>query len=79
MTPDKLAHMANQIAQFFAAYPHDEAVAGVADHIRKFWERRMRQQLAAHIAAGGAGLRPLVVEAAALLASTETAGNAGRG
>jgi hypothetical protein len=38
MTPDKMVHMANQIALFFASYPHDEAVAGVADHINKFWE-----------------------------------------
>ncbi|MBL8836758.1 MAG: formate dehydrogenase subunit delta [Alphaproteobacteria bacterium] len=77
MNADKLVHMANQIAQFFASYPHEEAVAGVADHIQKFWERRMRQQLAAHIAAGGAGLRPLVIEAAARIASTGAAKSAG--
>ncbi len=77
MNADKLVHMANQIAQFFASYPHEEAVAGVADHIQKFWERRMRQQLAAHIAAGGAGLRPLVIEAAARIASTGAAESAG--
>ncbi len=67
MTPDKLAHMANQIAQFFSSYPHDEAVAGIADHLRKFWEPRMRGQLLALLAAGGAGLHPLVIEAAAQL------------
>jgi len=64
MTPDKMVHMANQIALFFAAYPHDEAVAGVADHLKKFWEPRMRRQLAAHLATGGADLHPLVIEAA---------------
>ncbi len=42
---ENMVHMANQIAQFFASYPHEEAVAGVADHIQKFWEKRMRQQL----------------------------------
>ena len=78
MNPDKLVHMANQIAQFFASYPHAQAVADVADHIEKFWERRMRQQLDAHIAAGGAGLHPLVVEAAARIASAQPAGSAAK-
>ena len=56
--------MANQIAQFFASYPHEEAVAGVADHIQKFWEKRMRQQLHEYIAQGGSGLNKLALEAA---------------
>jgi formate dehydrogenase subunit delta len=54
---------ANQIALYFAAYPHEEAVAGVADHLNKFWEKRMRQQLHGFIATGGAGLHELVLEA----------------
>jgi formate dehydrogenase subunit delta len=67
MTPEKMVHMANQIALFFAGYPEDEAVAGVADHIKKFWEPRMRAQLQAHLAAGGADLHPLVVAGARTL------------
>jgi formate dehydrogenase subunit delta len=63
MTTDRLVHMANQIAAFFRSYPHETAVEGVAGHIRQFWERRMREQLAAHVAAGGEGLDPLVLEA----------------
>lgn len=59
-----MVHKANSIAQFFAAYPHEEAVTGVADHLRKFWEPRMRRQLFAYIDAGGAGLHALVPEAA---------------
>lgn len=77
MNSEKLVHMANQIAQFFASYPHDEAVAGIADHIEKFWERRLREQLRAHVAAGGAGLRPLVIEAAARIVSAQGARSAG--
>jgi formate dehydrogenase subunit delta len=56
--------MANQIAAFFASYPHEEAVAGVANHIQRFWEKRMRAQLNELIAHGGAGLNELVLEAA---------------
>lgn len=67
MTPDRLVHMANQIAAFFRSYPHDTAVEGIAGHIRQFWERRMRDQLYAHVEAGGEGLDPLVIEAVAVL------------
>jgi formate dehydrogenase subunit delta len=61
---ENMVHMANQIAQFFASYPHEEAVAGVADHIQKFWEKRMRQQLSEYIGQGGSGLNELALEAA---------------
>lgn len=62
----KLVYMANQIATFFeSAMPHDEAVAGIADHLNKFWEPRMRRQLFEIIASGGMGLSPLVIECAA--------------
>ncbi len=64
MSPDKLIRMANQIATFFESKKHDEAVAGTAAHISDFWEPRMRKQLFDHIAAGGAGLKPLIFEAA---------------
>jgi formate dehydrogenase subunit delta len=72
MTPEKMVHMANQIALFFAGYPQDEAVAGVADHIQKFWEPRMRAQLTAYLAAGGANLHPLVIAATRTLAPART-------
>ncbi|WP_136685158.1 formate dehydrogenase subunit delta [Falsirhodobacter xinxiangensis] len=64
MSPDKLIHMANQIALFMESKPHDEGVAGVAGHINDYWEPRMRRQFFAMIAAGGEGFRPLVIEAA---------------
>ena len=65
MTPAVMVHKVNQIALFFASYPHDEAVAGVTDHLKKFWEPRMRRQLVEYVANGGGGLHPLVPEAVA--------------
>ena len=62
-TGEKLVYMANQIAGFFKAMPHDEAVAGVAKHINDFWDPRMRRQFFEIVEAGGAGLSPLVLEA----------------
>jgi formate dehydrogenase subunit delta len=63
MSPDKLVMMANQIGKFFASQGPKAAVPGTAEHIKKFWEPRMRRAIFAHIDAGGAGLDPLVREA----------------
>ncbi len=59
----KLERMANEIAAFFRSYPHEEAVAGIHDHIRSFWAPAMRRDLLAHADAKPAGLDPLVAEA----------------
>lgn len=67
MKSEQMVHMANQIAMFFASYPKEEAVAGVADHLKKFWERRMRQQIFEYVDAGGGGLHGLVIEAIGVL------------
>jgi formate dehydrogenase subunit delta len=64
MSPDKLVYQANQIAWFFRSKPHAEGVAGVAEHINKFWEPRMRRQFFELIDAGGKGFEELVLEAA---------------
>ena len=57
---DKLVYMANQIGKFFATQPEQAAVAGTAEHIRKFWDPRMRAAIFAHLDTGGAGLDPAV-------------------
>jgi NCAIR mutase (PurE)-related protein len=59
----KLVRMANQIGTFMMSKPHDEGVAGVAEHINKFWEPRMRRQFFEVVDAGGDGLLPIVMEA----------------
>lgn len=63
----KLVMMANQIGTFFASQGPDQAVAGTADHIRKFWEPRMRRAILAHLDAGGEGLSPNVRAALEML------------
>lgn len=46
MNRDNLIHMANQIGGFFETMPdHEEALDGIADHLHKFWEPRMRRTL----------------------------------
>jgi formate dehydrogenase subunit delta len=63
-----LVSMANQIGQFFSAYPdQNEAMDGIANHIRKFWEPRMRLQLFEGIDAGNAAeLSALVAQSLVL-------------
>lgn len=56
MSPDRLTYMANQIGKFFAHKRQEEAVAGIADHIRNFWEKRMLAEIYVHLDAGGTEL-----------------------
>ena len=53
MNLHNLVTMANRIGAFFEAQPdRDEALAGIADHVRKFWEPRMRAQILAALDGG---------------------------
>lgn len=64
MDSDNLVRMANRIGDFFEAQPdHDEALEGIASHIRKFWEPRMRRQFLAALDADGHGASEIVVRA----------------
>lgn len=70
---EQLVRMANDIAEFFVAEPdHDAAVAGVQNHLLKFWEPRMRRKLIEHWRAGGTGLSPLAARAVAAIADPAT-------
>lgn len=65
---NKLVRMANQIATFFHSQPASEAANGVATHINKFWEPRMRRQLFDIVDNhGGEGLDSLVLQAVPLI------------
>jgi len=68
MSPDKLVTMANQIGTFFSSQGGDKAVAGIHDHIKQFWDPRMRESILIYVREGGEGLRPEVKGAIELLA-----------
>ena len=70
---EKIARMANQIAMFMETKPREESLAGLAAHINDFWEPRMRTQLFSILDQGGAGLRPLVIEAASRIKRPQAA------
>jgi formate dehydrogenase subunit delta len=71
MSPEKLIYMANQIGKFFASQGPQQAVEGVADHIQKFWDPRMRAQIFAYLETGGEGLDPIVRAAIESLAKAK--------
>lgn len=62
-----LVRMSTQIAAFFAAYPDEEAIPGVAEHLRNFWAPAMREQLFALHDAGSTALHRLVGPAISIL------------
>jgi len=60
-----LTKLANNIGAFFEAErDRAKAVQGVANHLRSFWEPRMRRQIFVHLdEKNGEGLSPIVIEA----------------
>ena len=68
---DRLVVMANQIADFFSPYPPERRAEGIRNHLRTYWDPRMRQDLIEYIAAGGEGINPSIGEGVRLLTSGE--------
>ncbi len=58
-----LVRMANDIGKFFRAQGEGKAIAGISNHIKLFWEPRMKKQIFAHLDEGGAGLDPMTLKA----------------
>lgn len=57
MSLERLVVMANDIGNFFGAEPTaEERVAGVFNHLARFWDPRMRRQILAYAREGGAEL-----------------------
>lgn len=57
MNSERLVVMANDIGNFFGGEPRKEdAIAGVAHHIRRFWDPRMRRKILEYVNGGGAEL-----------------------
>jgi formate dehydrogenase subunit delta len=70
MNIDHLVKMANEIGAFFVtANDEDTAAKLIAEHLRRFWDPRMRKQIAAHWQQGGEGFQPAVGKAVGLLAA----------
>jgi formate dehydrogenase subunit delta len=66
--------MANQVAGFFRSYPEPEAIESTAQHLKAFWDPRMRREIEAHLAEeAGAGLSHIAMEAVKRIAAKDAA------
>jgi formate dehydrogenase subunit delta len=59
--------LANDIAVQFHHLPTGEAAKAIANHMRMFWDPRMRADLVTRAESSTADLDPLVVEAVRIL------------
>lgn len=75
MNIDLLIKMANEIGEFFAGTTDAQAAArDVANHLKRYWEPRMRAQMIAYYEQRqGAGLTDLAKNAVALMAAESKA------
>ena len=71
MKVEPLIKMANQIAAFFEGEAGGSgSPALVATHFKRYWEKRMREEIVAYYnRTGGEGLDEVALKAVALLAS----------
>ena len=56
---ERLVAMANDIGNYFRPQSREEAIAGIANHIKRYWTARMRQKLNAYLAQGANDLDEL--------------------
>ena len=56
MDAHHLVTMVNEIAAFFAGEDPGKAAENVANHLRRYWDPRMRRQILEHRSHGGEGL-----------------------
>jgi formate dehydrogenase subunit delta len=75
MNIDLLIKMANEIGEFFVGTTdRDQAARDVANHLRRYWEPRMRAQMLTYYEQRqGAGLSDVARNAVALLAAASKA------
>ena len=68
---ERIILMANQIGDFFAPYPPERRAEGIRNHLRTYWDPRMREALLDYVDQGGEQLAAHVIEGARLLRSTK--------
>ncbi|MCG3143286.1 MAG: hypothetical protein HONDAALG_00627 [Gammaproteobacteria bacterium] len=61
---ERLVKMANDIGDFFKTEPNRvDAIEGIATHIARFWDPRMREQILEYLKKDGGELDEIVREA----------------
>jgi formate dehydrogenase subunit delta len=68
MDAEHLVTMVNEIAAFFAGEDPGKAPENVANHLRRYWDPRMRKQIVEHAGSGGEGLSQVARAGVGLIA-----------
>lgn len=65
MKVERLISMANQIGDFYQAFPDEvQAQKDIVQHLNKYWAQSMRDDMRVHVDnSDGEGLSPLVLAA----------------
>jgi formate dehydrogenase subunit delta len=69
---DRLVRMANQIGEFYASMPEQEATEGAASHLRMYWTPKMIREIIAFADQGHPGLNAVAARAVQSLKETAT-------
>ena len=69
---DRLVRMANQIGEFYASMPEQEATKGAASHLRMYWTPKMIREIIAFADQGHPGLNAVAARAVQSLKETAT-------
>jgi formate dehydrogenase subunit delta len=78
MNIDLLIKMANEIGMFFSGAAPEQAARDVANHLKRYWEPRMRHQIIAYLdERRGAGLSDVARAAVEQLRAEAAAAAAG--
>ena len=67
MDPQHLVDMVNEIAAFFVGEDPGKAPENVANHLRRYWDPRMRKQITEHARSGGEGLSQVAKQGVELI------------
>jgi formate dehydrogenase subunit delta len=71
---EQIVKMANDIGRFYRGEPaREDAIAGIANHIKRYWAKRMRDKLVAQAQRPDSGLEELPLAAARRLAEPPAA------
>jgi len=71
MSCERIIEMINQIDDFFKPYPEKRRIEGIRNHLKTYWDPRMRNQLINMIDRDNILLSPSIVHSVQLLKDEE--------
>jgi formate dehydrogenase subunit delta len=73
-----LVAMVNEIAAFFEGEEPGKSAENVANHLRRYWDPRMRKQITEHLKNNGEGLSPVARAGVELISNSRADAHSAR-